>query len=109
MNIGETIKKLRQEAQLTPSELANRAELSLAFVTKLEKGSYRSLSLDTCKLLADGLGLHLSSFLESLGYLKNNNERPSLQLVTRALRSNGFTDELAQKVVDYAEYIKSKK
>ena len=64
-NLGDTIKKLREEADLNQTELAKRCELSLAYINKLEDGNYKSLSLGTSRSLADGLGLSLSDFLNA--------------------------------------------
>ena len=102
----KTIKKLREEANLTPTQLAERSKLSLAFISKLEGGGYKSLSLRTCKKLAEGLGLSLKDFLYQLGYL-NRNENPSLQLVAQALRGSGYTGEQVGLIINYARYIKS--
>ena len=108
MNFGKTIKQLREEAGISPTKLAEKSGLSLAYISKLEKGQYQTLSLETSKLLADGLGFSLRDFLDKTGYLENNKTRPSLQLVTQALRSNGFDDELSNEVVRYAEYLRSR-
>ncbi len=105
-DIAQKIKKLREEAGLTLTELARQAELSLAYISKLENGEYQDLSLTSSKSLAKGLGLSLKSFLDRMGFLDNNHERPSLQLLAQALRTNGYSNKQAEAVIEYARYIK---
>jgi len=105
--MNQQIKKLREEASLTPTQLAERSNLSLAFISKLEGGGYKSLSLRTCKKLAEGLGLSLRDFLNSIGFLNSNNEQPSLQLVNQALRGIGYTSEQVDEIMRYAEYLRN--
>lgn len=92
---------------LTATQLAERSGLSLAYISKLEGGEFKSLSLTSCKALAEGLGLALRDFLEGVGFLDNNPESPSFQLLTNALRKSGYTTEQAATVVKYAEFIKT--
>jgi len=106
LNLGKTIKKLREKAGLTPSEFARRSGFSLAYISKLESEKYKSLPLDTSKSLAEGLDMTLGDFLSELGYLENVN-RPSLQLVRSALRGNGYSPKQVDEIMDYAEYIKN--
>jgi len=105
-NLGDIIKKLRLEAGLSPTELANKSELSLSYISQLEGGGFKSLSLDTSKSLAKGLKLNLSDFLYSIGYLETTKNRPSFELVTNALRSAGFSIKQTDEIMRYADYIK---
>ncbi|HRH33312.1 MAG TPA: helix-turn-helix domain-containing protein [bacterium] len=105
-SIPEKIKELREEAGMTLTQLAERSGLSLAYISKLESGGYQDLSLTSSKSLSKGLGLTLKDFLQRMGFLDNNRERPSLKLLAEALRSNGYSNELAEKVISYARFIK---
>lgn len=101
------IAKMREEAELSPAELAERSGLSQAYISKLEDGEYKSLSLNTCKSLAEGFGLTLKVFLEEVGFLSNRDkERPSFQMISNALRSNGYTPKEVEEIVKYARYVK---
>lgn len=105
-NLSKKIKEMREEAEMSPSQLAEKSGLSSAYISKLEDGSYKSLTLRSSKALADGLSLTLKDFLERLGLLTNN-ERPSFQiLISQALRGNGYTDKQAEEVLRYAEILK---
>lgn len=106
MDIAKSMRKLREEAGLTATQLSNRSGLSLAYISKLEGGEYKSLSLASCKALAEGLGFALRDFLEKVGFLDNKSDSPSFQLLTHALRKSGYTTEQADTVVKYAEFIK---
>jgi len=105
LEIAKTIKKLRSQMGLTAAQLAEKSGLSAGYISKLESGEYETLTLTTSKSLADGLGLTLKSFLEALGFLQDR-ERPSFNLVTSALRSNGYGPEEIKKIAEYAELLK---
>ncbi|NLM35218.1 MAG: cupin domain-containing protein [Clostridiales bacterium] len=61
MQIGEKIKRLRIEKQLTQEELANRCELSKGFISQLER-DLTSPSIATLKDILDVLGTNLNEF-----------------------------------------------
>ena len=103
--IAQFIAEKRVQAGLSARELAERSGLSPAYISRLENGEYKSLSLPTVKALADGLGLTLRAFLEEAGLL-NNEERPSYKLITQSLRHLGYSDAEAEDVIRYARYRK---
>lgn len=106
-NLAETIKSLRAEKGLSAAQLADKSDLSPAFISKLESGEYANLTLTTSKSLADGLGLTLRAFLEAIGFMdRENRERPSFNLVANALRSNGYGPDEIRKIEEYAELLK---
>jgi transcriptional regulator with XRE-family HTH domain len=57
---GEQLQELRRRAGLTQAELAERANLSVAAVTTLERGVRRWPHPRTVEALADGLGARSS-------------------------------------------------
>jgi transcriptional regulator with XRE-family HTH domain len=61
MQIGEKIKRLRIEKQLTQEELANRCELSKGFISQLER-DLTSPSIATLTDILDALGTNLNEF-----------------------------------------------
>ncbi|WP_244835219.1 XRE family transcriptional regulator [Clostridium sp. BJN0001] len=61
MNIGEKIKKLRREKQLTQEELANRCELSKGFISQIEN-NLTSPSITTLIDILEILGTNLTEF-----------------------------------------------
>ena len=76
MQIGEKIKRLRIERQLTQEELANRCELSKGFISQLER-DLTSPSIATLKDILDALGTNLNEFFteereEKVVFVKDN-------------------------------------
>jgi transcriptional regulator with XRE-family HTH domain len=61
MNIGEKIKFLRQAANLTQEELADRCELSKGFISQLER-NMTSPSIATLRDILESLGTSLQVF-----------------------------------------------
>jgi transcriptional regulator with XRE-family HTH domain len=61
MQIGDKIKSLRIEKQLTQEELANRCELSKGFISQLER-DLTSPSIATLTYILDVLGTNLREF-----------------------------------------------
>lgn len=105
-NYAKQIKKIREQIGLTPTKLADNSGLSLAYISKLESGVYKSLSLKTCKQLANGLGLTLKSFLESMNIIDNNKKQSGQEMIANAFRSNGYSNEQIDNLMAYAEFIK---
>ncbi|MDP4178391.1 MAG: XRE family transcriptional regulator [Bacillota bacterium] len=61
MEIGDKIKRLRIEKQLTQEELANRCELSKGFISQVER-DLTSPSISTLTYILDVLGTNLTEF-----------------------------------------------
>lgn len=106
-HIADFVADKRKEAGLTSKELAERAGLSPAYISRVENGDYKTLTLPTAKALADGLGLTLRAFLQGVGLL-NNEERPSYKLITQSLRHMGYSDAQAEDVIRYARFVKTR-
>lgn len=63
MNIGTEIKKLRTEKGITLKELSEKSELSVGFLSQLERG-LTTIAVDSLEKLADILGVHLTHFFD---------------------------------------------
>lgn len=99
------LKELREKANLSQNELAKRAEVSAAYISKVEKGIYATLSIDTCRKLAKGLEMTLRDFLEAVGLLNDETTpRTNLTLMS-ALRARKLTDEQVNQVMSYINYV----
>lgn len=61
MKIGDSIKRLRLENNLTQEELADRCELSKGFISQLER-DLTSPSLDSLNDILESLGTNLAEF-----------------------------------------------
>jgi transcriptional regulator with XRE-family HTH domain len=62
MSVGENIKRLREAAGLSQTELARRAGIDQGGLSKIEKG--RNLTLETLRDLARALGCSVVDLLE---------------------------------------------
>jgi transcriptional regulator with XRE-family HTH domain len=63
MNIGMEIKKLRAEKGITLKELSEKSELSVGFLSQLERG-LTTIAVDSLEKLADILEVHLTHFFD---------------------------------------------
>jgi transcriptional regulator with XRE-family HTH domain len=61
IRLGHCVKLARENANLTQEELANRAELSVGYLSKIERG--RETPLTTFQKIADAIGIPLSEML----------------------------------------------
>lgn len=59
--IGDTIRKLKTEADLSLAELAERSGVSASWLSRLESGKHES-TWEGLEEVAKGLGLSLSQF-----------------------------------------------
>lgn len=107
--ISLQLKRLREEAELSQHQLANKSGVSVGFISKLEAGQYRTVSLDKCQQLAKGLGLTLKDFLASLGFLEDAGMPNAALVLQNALRGSGYTTSQAKKVIEYAQFIKDQR
>ncbi|MCR3761290.1 helix-turn-helix domain-containing protein [Clostridium felsineum] len=112
MDIGEKIKRLRIEKQLTQEELANRCELSKGFISQIER-NLTSPSIATLTDILDTLGTNLPDFFKedsqekivfkkddmgetsddelkyNLMWLVSNSQKDSMEPVMLTLYENG--------------------
>jgi transcriptional regulator with XRE-family HTH domain len=63
MNVGMKVKKLRTEKGITLKELSEESELSIGFLSQLERG-LTTIAVDSLENLADILEVHLSYFFD---------------------------------------------
>ena len=64
--IGQKIKDLRLAAELTQSELADRAQLTKGFISQVENDQ-TSISLDSLADILEALGMSLGEFFSENG------------------------------------------
>lgn len=63
MNIGYAIKLCRQQRKLTQSELADRAGVSISYLSLLERGERSDPGLSSLKKIAKGLDIPMTLLL----------------------------------------------
>lgn len=117
MEIGEIIKKARLDRGLTMKEVANYVGVSEAAVSKWESGHTQTIRSDKLYLLAEMLGLSVTSLVmtQNKAIERNKNldrfsntmlrERPKLsELVASA---SDLTDEQIEKIIQMILIMKS--
>ena len=62
--IGKTIRKYRQDKEMSQEALARAANLSLPTIVKIESGETPNPSIDTVKKLAAALGVSVDELLK---------------------------------------------
>ncbi|MBI3627673.1 MAG: helix-turn-helix transcriptional regulator [Candidatus Sungbacteria bacterium] len=62
--IGKTIRKYRQEKEMSQEALARAANLSLPTIVKIESGETPNPTIDTVKKIADALGVSLDDLIK---------------------------------------------
>jgi len=66
MNIGEKLRKLRLQRELTQEEMADRCELSKGFISQVER-DLASPSIATLTDMLECLGSNLKEFFSETG------------------------------------------
>lgn len=68
--IGANIKFFRKQARITQQELADKAQISISYLSKLEAaGCKKSISISMLNNIANALGVELINFFERRDYL----------------------------------------
>ena len=107
--MGTYIRKLRTNAELSQNTLAERANVSPAFIYKLEAGEYGTLSIDKSRQLAKGRGMTFRDFLEAVGLLDDTSTPKADLVLQSALRKRGLNEGQVKKVVSFVDFIQTDK
>ena len=72
--IGANIKHYREQAKLTQVQLAERAKISISYLSKIEAaGCDKSLSISVLNQIANALGVEISEFFKEVSTYDTNN------------------------------------
>jgi transcriptional regulator with XRE-family HTH domain len=71
--LGQTIKKLRKKRKLSQTELAEKADVSLMTISRIERGEHDP-HLRTLKRIADGLEVRLLELMRSAGFFEDEDD-----------------------------------
>ncbi len=63
-SIGEIIKKLRLEREMSQDALSKKADLAFYTISKIEAGSTPNPTIDTVKKIADALGVSIDYLIK---------------------------------------------
>ncbi|GEM_PF-3942193 len=103
--LASALRELRESANISRDALAEKAEVSAAFIYKLEAGAYTTLSIDKSRNIAKGLGLSFRDFLDAVGLLDDSSTPKADQVLTIALRKRKLNDGQVKQIVSFVEFI----
>ena len=101
--LSHALRDLRESAKLTREALAEKADVSPAFIYKLEAGKYSTLSIDKSRDLAKGLGLTFRDFLEAVGLMEDEATPNANAALASALRKRKLDDNQINSVVSFIQ------
>jgi transcriptional regulator with XRE-family HTH domain len=99
--LGATLFDVRQLRKRSLKSVADQAEISPAYLQKLERGDVKSPSPHVLLALGESLDIPYDRLMELAGYLvpragRRRREQPGVQVLAQALNSEQLTeDELA--------------
>ena len=108
MKLHIVIKSLREDKELTQEQLADKAELTRGYISRMEAGEYTegSPSIRTLQKIAEGLGVPLELILNKAGITKEDYIKTAdMPTVLRA--KYDFNSEQIRTVEGYIDYIKN--
>ena len=110
INIGKLIKQVRKESGLTQEELAEKSDLSVNFISRIERTDNQNISWKNIEAIAEALGL---STIERLQVNENRQRHRGLYL-TKLMRileemNELEAEELSKNIIDIIELLQRKK
>lgn len=88
MDIGSKIKELRNSRKMTLKELSEKSELSVGFLSQLERG-LTTIAIDSLENIAEILGVHLSYFFD-VPHKENKKVLRSYERQVLSIQEGGF-------------------
>lgn len=102
--LARVLRHLRESANISRDALAERADVSPAFIYKLETGVYSTLSIDKSRDIAKGLGLTFRDFLDAAGLLEDTATPNADAALATALRKRKLSDGQIKEVISFVEF-----
>lgn len=104
--VGDYIKYQRQKRHLSLAQLAKSTDLTPAYLSRLEHGTYQSLTITTLTKLATALEMSIVDLLYKAGIVEDKNPLPSLEYY---LKEKYQLPSLAiDDVILFLEFVKKK-
>ncbi|WP_104735170.1 helix-turn-helix domain-containing protein [Hanstruepera ponticola] len=111
--LGETLKSLRNLNSLTLKEVELKLGISNAYLSQLENDKVKQPSANTLYKLAKLYNVDLDVLLYSAGIIEENPVKKRSEATkfmnAIAYSSSGLTKKQKESVLDYLEFIKSRK
>ncbi|MCX7845808.1 MAG: helix-turn-helix transcriptional regulator [Dictyoglomaceae bacterium] len=102
MNIGNKIRKLRKEKNLTLEELSKKTGLSLSYISLIERG-LKNPSLKALEKIAECFGINPAIFFKE----EDINEKESIEVFLRA--NTNLDEEERKMIIQLIESLEKKK
>jgi transcriptional regulator with XRE-family HTH domain len=68
--LGQTIREIRKKRKLSQTELAEKADVALMTISRIERGEHDP-HIRTLQKIADGLDVHLLKLMRSAGFFED--------------------------------------
>lgn len=107
--LGSFLEKARKERGMTLRAVESEVGVSNAYLSQLEKGKIRSPSPVVLHKLSDLYGVSYASVLQLAGYPVPESSQPTPPSSSLAARIGSITPEEEEKLVEYLEFIRSKR
>ena len=105
--LGRYLRSLRPGNSPSLREVARRGGLDFNFLSKLERGQYETLRLDTLRQIATAYGVPLEKLLAVGGYV--NWQEPPLPDLDIYLRTKfGLTEAGIREAEQFLDYVQEK-
>ena len=106
-NIGNLLQRLRKQKGYTLRKVEELTGISNAYLSQLERGRSKRPSADLLQKLGEEYGVEKEELLIAAGYLKKSKTRLLDDPAT--VKLDGLTEKEADEVVDFANYLRSKR
>ncbi|MBW3537181.1 MAG: helix-turn-helix domain-containing protein [Actinobacteria bacterium] len=112
--LGSELQRVRKMRGLSLKAVAGPAEISPAYLQKLERGEVKSPSPHILHGLAKALEVKYVDLMRAAGYLLPDNGQPAerehgASLLAQALSSEDLTPEEERQVADFLAYLRHRR
>lgn len=110
--LGRTLRRQRDLRDASLTNIASAAEISTAYLQKLEAGAVKQPSPNVLHQLARALELDYAELMRMAGYIVPNTEARNFRRrneLTYAASSEPLTDEEANELSEYLAWYRSRK
>lgn len=111
-DLGSQLLEIRQMKDLSLNSVAKDADISPAYLQKLERGLVKTPSPPVLLRLAKALDVSYTALMEAAGYLESKPERPGEQrenLLAQALKGEKLTPKEAEQLASYLSFIRKQR
>lgn len=109
--LGRELHQVRQMKSLSLNSAANAADISPAYLQKLEAGLVKAPSPPVLQRVAAALDLPYAKVMETAGYLtpRTSSKRASPNLLSQALLGEDLTEQEAAALAEYLAFLRQRR